>query len=133
MENTIPITPLTSQPITPITPTPKKDGKWLMWGLIGFTLILLATAVILFFQLKKPAPAPTPKPKASPQTVPVQQQQTEGVCTLSFTVGITQDITVECSQTGTTATVNWTAVSGATKYLLRVDYKDNNTSSCTDG
>ena len=67
-----------------------------MWGLIGFTLILLATAVILFFQLKKPTPAPTPKPKASPQTVPIQQQQTGGVCELSFTVAASPSPAPQC-------------------------------------
>lgn len=79
---------------TTIQPQPqiKKDNKWLLWGLIGFTIILLITAIILFIQLKQPVPAPTPKPKASPQTVPVQQQQTEGVCTLSFTVTVSPSV-----------------------------------------
>lgn len=65
-----------------------KDKKWLIWGLIGFTAILLATAVVLFFQLKQPGPAPTPRPKpaASPKTPPVQETTTEEVCSLSFTV-----------------------------------------------
>lgn len=60
-----------------------------MWGLIGFTIILLITAVILFLQLKKPAaPAPlaSPRPKASPTLPTVQQTELENVCEVSFTV-----------------------------------------------
>ncbi|MCG2691621.1 hypothetical protein L6272_02195 [Microgenomates group bacterium] len=67
----------------------KKDNKWLLWGLIGFTGILLVTAIILFFQLKKPAvplPSPKPKPTAAPQLPPVQQAAPENVCQVSFTI-----------------------------------------------
>ena len=65
-----------------------KDKKWLIWGLIGFTVILLVTAIILFFQLKQPAPTPSPRPRptASPQLPPIQVTTTEEVCSLSFTV-----------------------------------------------
>ena len=64
------------------------NKKWLIWGLIGFTAILLVTAVILFFQLKQPAPtaSPRPRPTASPQLPPIQETTTEEVCSLSFTV-----------------------------------------------
>lgn len=67
----------------------KNDKKWLLWGLIGFTLILLLTAVVLFIQLKKPAaplPTPQPKPVASPKMPAVKEVGGEGVCELSFTV-----------------------------------------------
>ncbi|MBU2051819.1 hypothetical protein KKH13_01275 [Patescibacteria group bacterium] len=64
-----------------------KNNKWLIWGLIGFTAILLVTAVVLFFQLRQPAPTPTPKPKpsASPQ-LPSVQEITANICQVSFTV-----------------------------------------------
>ena len=64
------------------------NKKWLIWGLIGFTAILLITAVVLFFQLRQPEPGPTPRPRptASPQLPPVQETTTEEVCSLSFTV-----------------------------------------------
>ncbi|MCX6816983.1 MAG: hypothetical protein NTZ93_03895 [Candidatus Beckwithbacteria bacterium] len=65
----------------------KKDNKWLLWGLIGFTAILLITAIILFLQLRKPTqPLPTPKPVASPQVPEINVAGTAGVCELSFTV-----------------------------------------------
>jgi len=74
------------------TQAPKPEGKvkgnkkWLLWGLIGFTGILLATAVILFLQLRKPVeePLPTPKPIASPQLPTVKEVEAEGVCELTF-------------------------------------------------
>ncbi len=63
------------------------NNKWLLWGLIGFTGILLVTAIILFLQLKKPtAPLPPPKPKASPTLPTVKQTQPENVCELTFSV-----------------------------------------------
>lgn len=64
------------------------DKKWLMWGLIGFTGILLVTAVVLFFQLKEPVapPAPKPRPKASPVLPSVKQVTDEGVCEVAFSV-----------------------------------------------
>ena len=65
------------------------NKKWLLWGLIGFTAILLTTALVLFFQLKKPValpPPPLPKPTAAPQLPPVQLVVPENVCELSFTV-----------------------------------------------
>ena len=69
----------------------KNNNKWLIGGLIGFTAILLTTAVVLFFQLKQPAPTPSPTPKPRPTTSPqlpqVQETTTEEVCSLSFTVG----------------------------------------------
>lgn len=67
----------------------KKDNKWLLGGLIGFTGILLATAIVLFIQLKQPSqplPTPQPKPVASPQVPPIKQVEPEAVCELSFTV-----------------------------------------------
>lgn len=65
-----------------------KDKKWLIWGLIGFTAILLVTAAVLFFQLRQPVPSPTPRPRPtpSPQLPPVQETTAEEVCSLSFTV-----------------------------------------------
>ena len=66
----------------------KNNKKWLIWGLIGFTVILLVTAVVLFFQLKQPTPSPTPKPKpvASPQVPGIQETTAVEVCSLSFTI-----------------------------------------------
>lgn len=66
----------------------KGEKKWLLWSLIGFTGILVITAVVLFMQLKKPAEAPTPKPKpkASPVVPPVKQVSGEGVCEVAFNI-----------------------------------------------
>ena len=68
----------------------KGDKKWMVWGLIGFTVILLVTAVILFLQLRKPVEEPLPKPKpvpvASPELPEVKQVEPEGVCEVSFTI-----------------------------------------------
>lgn len=68
----------------------KNNNKWLLWGLIGFTVILLATAIVLFFQLKQPTKTttPSPQPRASikPQAPSIKQATGEGVCELSFTV-----------------------------------------------
>jgi len=67
----------------------KGDKKWMLWGLIGFTGILLITAVILFLQLRKPAEeALPPRPVASPRAeIPeVKQAEPEGVCEMSFTI-----------------------------------------------
>ena len=73
---------------TPTPVNPKGQKKWLLWSLIGFTGILLTTAVVLFFQINKPAPTPlpSPRPKASPTLPQVQQTTTENACQLSFTV-----------------------------------------------
>lgn len=74
---------------TPAVIQPKKDKKWLVWGLIGFTGILLITAVILYGQLKKPtaSPLPTPRPVASPEIPPIQEAGVaDMVCELRFTV-----------------------------------------------
>jgi hypothetical protein len=73
---------------TPKTTTPKSK-KGLLWGLIGFTVILVVTAVVLFFKLNQPAaPTPSVKPKASvsPVIPPVQQATTGAICELTFTV-----------------------------------------------
>ncbi len=67
-----------------------KSKKGLLWGLIGFTGILVVTAVVLFLRLNQPAKTPTPsaKPKAStaPAIPPVQQATTGNVCELAFNV-----------------------------------------------
>ena len=70
------------------------DKKWLLWGLLGFTGILVVTAVILFLQLKKPASTPTPKPrpKASPVVPPVKQVTGEGVCEVAFSLEEEEDL-----------------------------------------
>lgn len=61
--------------------------KWLTWGLLGFTLILLLTGLILFFRLKSSAkPTPRAMPKASPKLPVIQQQVAEEVCSLAFSV-----------------------------------------------
>jgi len=79
-------------PVKPTTPPAEKvkgrDKKWLMWGLIGFTVILLVTAVVLFIQLNKPAVPAVPDSKSSfvPKPLPVQEVSTEGVCEVSFTI-----------------------------------------------
>ena len=80
-----------------------KDKKWLIWGLIGFTAILLTTAIVLFFQLKQPAPSPTPRPRPtpSPQLPPVQETTTEEVCSLSFTVSEFKCTGISLEPTGT--------------------------------
>ena len=66
----------------------KNNNKWLIGGLIGFTLILLTTAIVLFFQLKQPQASPTPKskPAASPQLPPIQETTPQEVCSISFTI-----------------------------------------------
>jgi len=65
----------------------KNEKKWLVWGLIGFTIILLATAILLFFQLNKPVEKiSAPSPKASPTTPEVQETETEGVCEVAFSL-----------------------------------------------
>ena len=78
-----------TRPEKSIPPTKfTKDKKWLLWGLIGFTGILLITAVVLFMQLKKPAPVPTPKPKpkASPVAPVIKEVAGEGVCEVAFSI-----------------------------------------------
>jgi len=73
---------------------PKKERKWMLWGLIGFTLILLATAVFLFLQIRKPEPEPELEPvlptvkQTEPEPVlpTVKQIEPEGVCEIRFTV-----------------------------------------------
>lgn len=95
---------MVNQPITPPTTTKKpKDKKWLLWGLIGFTGILLVTAVILFLQLKKPA-APLPTPKASPTLPTVKQVQPENVCQVSFSVPELKCTGITLDPTGTAVT-----------------------------
>ena len=81
------------------------NNKWLLWGLIGFTAILLVTAIILFLQLKKPAaplPSPKPKPAASPQIPEVQQTTTENVCEVSFSVTELKCTGITLEPSGTT-------------------------------
>jgi hypothetical protein len=65
-----------------------KSKKGLLWGLIGFTVILVVTAVVLFLRLNQAAvPTPSVKPKASaPVTPPVQQATTGNVCELAFNI-----------------------------------------------
>jgi hypothetical protein len=92
------------QPMAP-TPTGRKgEKKWLLWSLIGFTGILLTTAVILFIQINKPAPTPlpSPRPSASPQLPPVQQAVPENVCQDSFTITELECAGITLSPTGTT-------------------------------
>jgi len=82
--------------------TKNEDKKWLLWGLIGFTGILLITAVVLFFQLRKPVsapPVPKARPKASPVTPEVKQVTGEGVCEVAFNIGPTP-----CSEECTSST-----------------------------
>ena len=66
----------------------KGEKIWLLWGLIGFTVILLITAVVLFLQLRKPAeePAPRVRPTPTPAIPPVQEVTGAGVCETTFTV-----------------------------------------------
>jgi len=76
----------------------KGEKKWLLWSLIGFTGILVITAVILFLQLKKPVTAPPPpksRPKASPVVPEIKQVQGEGVCQVSFS--LTEPVDLKCS------------------------------------
>lgn len=80
-------TPIVNQSPTPVATKKRGEKKWLLWGLIGFTAILLITALVLFFQLKKPVTPPLP-PKPTPQLPPVQQVVPENVCELSFTVAV---------------------------------------------
>lgn len=88
----------------------KKPGekKWLLWSLLGFTGILLTTAVVLFFQINKPAPTalPSPRPKASPALPQVQQTTTENACQLGFTVSKLDCTGVTMSPTGSTIRAN---------------------------
>jgi hypothetical protein len=71
----------------PTTPTaPKTNKKWLLWGLIGFTGILVVTAVVLFFQLRQPTPSVAPRPSLAPKLPAVQETTTGDVCELSFSV-----------------------------------------------
>lgn len=90
--------------INPTPTTTKKPGekKWLLWSLIGFTGILLTTAVVLFFQINKPAPTPlpSPRPKASPALPAVQQTTTGDVCQLGFTISKLDCTGVTMSPTG---------------------------------
>jgi len=69
---------------------PKKEKKWMLWGLIGFTVILLATAVFLFLQIRKPETEealPSVRETETEEVLPsVEQVETEGVCELKFTV-----------------------------------------------
>lgn len=101
------------------------DKKWLLWSLVGFAGILLATAVVLFYQLKAPAVTTTTRPSASPkvaQLPPVQQQQTEAVCTDSFTItelvctGITVSPTSTSVTGGATRTLTAQVASGSGTY-----------------
>jgi len=65
------------------------NSKWLMGGLIGFTVILLATAAVLYLQLNKPVetvPSPKPKPAASVQMPEIKEAGGLGVCELAFTI-----------------------------------------------
>ncbi|OGD55960.1 hypothetical protein A3I57_02635 [Candidatus Beckwithbacteria bacterium RIFCSPLOWO2_02_FULL_47_23] len=79
------------------------NKKWLIWGLIGFTVILIITAIVLFFQLRQPAPSPAPRPRptASPQLPPIQETTTEEVCSLSFTVAELKCTGITLEPTGT--------------------------------
>ena len=86
----------------------KTNKKWLLWGLIGFTAILVTTAVILFLQLKKPAPTPLPKPKASPVTPEIKEVIDEGVCELGFSIEELQCSDVLISPSNTDITTNET-------------------------
>lgn len=94
---------------------PKAQKKWLMWSLIGFTGILLVTAVILFWQLKQPvSPAvPSPKPRASvaPKEVQVEEAETEKVCEVNFSI-----TKLKCEEI--TISPNNTTVSGKEKRSL---------------
>lgn len=68
-----------------------KNNKWLLGGLIGFTVILLATAVWLFVQLKQTTPVtPSPKPKVSasvqPETPGIEEVTAVEVCAIGFIV-----------------------------------------------
>ena len=99
---------MADQPTIPSTPTPlkpvkPKEKKWLLWGLIGFTVILLSTALVLFFQLKQPAPLPSPRPKVSPSPVlpEVKETTTENVCELSFEVNEFDCTSITLEPTGT--------------------------------
>ena len=106
---------MTDKPMTPaVAPSPgemklKKSNKWLVWGLVGFTGILLVTAVILFVQLRKPAapPLPSPRPAASVEPVlpPVKEIAGEAVCEMSFSIEELEctDITVDPSSTSVVA------------------------------
>ena len=104
--------PNTNQPAMPTTPTPpvpivnSGDKKWMLWGLISFTVILLITAVILFVQLNKPiSTLPQPTQTQEPQVVPVKQAAIEGPCELSFSVEplACTDIIVTPSSTSVTS------------------------------
>ena len=78
----------TNKPVSAKAPAGQR--KWLLWSLIGFTGILLITAVVLFFQISRPATAPLPssRPKASPEIPTVEEATTEAenACQLGFTV-----------------------------------------------
>ncbi len=80
--------PIVKPEAAKVQPKGKGDKKWMVWGLIGFTVILLVTAVILFLQLRKPVEeaVPKPKPVASPELPEVKQVEPESVCEVSFTV-----------------------------------------------
>jgi len=86
----VPPAPVAPMPQAPVKVKGKGDKKWMVWGLIGFTVILLVTAVILFFQLRKPVEEPLPKPRpvpvASPVLPEVKQVEPEGVCEVTFTL-----------------------------------------------
>ena len=82
--------PVPVPPVPPKDKPPKKEKKWMLWGLIGFTVILLVTAVFLFLQIRKPESEVLPPVKQTePEEEvlpPVKQTEPEGVCELTFTV-----------------------------------------------
>lgn len=86
-------------------PKPKGKGekKWLVGGLIGFVVILLVTAVMLLFQIKKPVePLPSPRPRPSPTIPTVKQVEGEDVCEMAFVVEAPLPLTCyeECDPAG---------------------------------
>jgi hypothetical protein len=120
-------------------------GKFGTVMVLFFTLILAGVAIftaLRLYQLRQQPVAPN-VPSSNPFAAEVTPSPTPGACTLSFTISSAspsptatpgaQTVSVKCSTPGNNATITWTPVVGAKGYNLRVDYLDNNATSCQDG
>ena len=74
--------------------------------------------------------------RADNYDVEVESGGDDAECSVTVTAAPPPDptnLTAVCNAAGTQVTTSWNPASGADSYLLRIDYKDNNTPSAQDG